>query len=318
MTPEKLANVQTVVVHDNCPDGLGAAIILRDAFFGRDIEIVFVQHNTDKYNTLAAKPGMLFADITPPPARTQEFVDAGAIVLDHHKKAEATVRAFGENGIFADEVKDPGVSGTTLAFTHVWLPLRGDLAVQRIFADRFARLAGIRDTWQRTSEDWKEACMQAEVLMFLPRERWLSTTLTDIAARWGRDYRWIGEMLVERIDSSMKRLLDHVYRFSTTNGTRVAVLNSLKTSDLADVVEDNIDILIGFSYLTETVGETQTRKLVLSTRSRGKYNCMQFCSTYGGGGHTNAAGCSVPIVSIADDPYTVIANMLNDYEGGKS
>jgi oligoribonuclease NrnB/cAMP/cGMP phosphodiesterase (DHH superfamily) len=289
--------------------------LLKDAFHSRVTELIFVQHGTDKYKTLEAKPGMLFADIVPPPDRAQEFIDTGALVLDHHKKVQSVVEAFGENGIFADEEKDPGISGTSLVFEHVWKPLREGNVIQAIFAQRFARLAGIRDTWQRDSPDWREACAQAEILMFFPVERWLKSNLTMIAAQWGREYRPIGEVLLERKEASTAKLLAQTYRFQSMKGTRVAMFNNLHSSDVADALDKEVDLVVGFSYSTEIVDSVQKRKLILSTRSHTGYDCARFCAAYSGGGHTAAAGCSVPLLNMGEDPYTEVQCMLNDYEG---
>jgi hypothetical protein len=78
---ERLKNVRTIVTHEGCPDGIASAILCHDAL--PQAEIVWLQYGTAKRRELPATEGMLFVDMTPEPSRNQEFVDAGAIVLDH-------------------------------------------------------------------------------------------------------------------------------------------------------------------------------------------------------------------------------------------
>lgn len=147
---DTLDSIKTIVVHDNCPDGLASAILLHDVLY--DAEIKFVQYGTDAYKALTPAPGVLYCDFSPPirtkkvvadgaetyvideedRAKLQEFVAAGTLVLDHHKTAKPIVEAFGDNGRFGDEVSEPGVCGALLAYRHVWLPLRNRIIAQGI------------------------------------------------------------------------------------------------------------------------------------------------------------------------------------------
>lgn len=141
LTIDQLKSVKTIITHDHCPDGTASAILLHDVL--PDAEVKFVQYNTEAHRTLVPTPGMLICDFSPflpkkeveiegekkqvpDYEKVQPFVDAGVIVLDHHKGAKKLVEMFGANGVFADEETEPGVSGAVLAFRHVWLPLRND------------------------------------------------------------------------------------------------------------------------------------------------------------------------------------------------
>lgn len=351
----KLMLVDTVVVHDNCPDGMASAILLKDAFYGRQVEFLFVQHNTDVHKNLSPRPNVLFADFVPY-AETepvpgderkrqlteagrhtiQQWVDAGAYVLDHHKTAKdlGIIDMFLQAGqcVFGDEVANPGVCGAVLSYEHVWKPLRGDLAIQNIFAAEFARLAGIRDTWQKTSPDFREASLQAAVLGFFPRERWLGTTLTDLASRWKSEFRPIGEVLMEKQEKSVKGVLEKAYHFTTAKGTRVVCFDGIKkSSDAAEVVGDTADLVIGFGYLSEpgnTAHMTQDSldrviaefggllipRMILSTRSHTTYNCSALASYYGGGGHTKAAGFNRTLKQSDPQPFEMIRQLVEAFE----
>jgi len=143
----KLEAVTTIVTHKDCPDGVASALILRDAL--PDRRIVFLAHGSAELRDFPAEHGQLWCDIVPPRERVKEFVDAGAIVLDHHRGARDIVEAVAENGVFADEEAEPGVSGALLAYREVSVALgRADARLES-----FAKLAGVRDTWQRDHED---------------------------------------------------------------------------------------------------------------------------------------------------------------------
>jgi oligoribonuclease NrnB/cAMP/cGMP phosphodiesterase (DHH superfamily) len=312
---DKLRAVKKCIVHDNCPDGLASAILLKDAYFGQDVAIEFVQYGTGKHKKLVAEPGMLFADFTPPPDRVQEFVDAGAIVIDHHTQQRDITEAFGASGIFGDEASQPGIAGATLVFEHVWLPFRHDLAVQRTFAEHFARIAGVRDTWQKKSPDWIESCKQAHILKFYPRERLLAMTLTDLAAKWrSPQFADLGDILWDKQQRTTKKIIGKSYRFTTTRGTRVVAFSgSGQTSDVADEIDADADLVVGFDFEVED-GQI---KMIFSTRSHTTFDCGTFCKSFvGGGGHTKAAGFNRPIdPKVSLNPYGFVEALVEAWEG---
>ena len=166
---QKLKQVRTIITHANCPDGIASAILLHDAL--PSAQIKFVTHGTKEYRELPAEDWMLFCDITPPAERAHEFLPRVPVVLDDHKGAEHLVKTFTHH-VFADEKLEPGVSGAVLAYREVWDRLRHHGLHGE--ACRFARLAGVRDTWQTSSPDFQRSNEQAVALTFWPVEKWLS------------------------------------------------------------------------------------------------------------------------------------------------
>lgn len=295
---EKLCAVTHVISHENCPDGVASAMILKQVL--PDARFTFVQHGTPEHADLPAEPGMLFCDMTPPRERAQEFVDAGACVLDHHWHSEDVVRAFGDNGVFADEATEPGVSGAVLALRVADpLAVRGPLHM-------LATLAGIRDTWQKQDPRWTAACEQAEALRFWPVERLLAARPDD----WPGLLEIGRELLKKRLDGAQK-LAATSYRFTSVAGTRVALFPTIESSDVADALAESVDLSVGYGYVHATDG---TVGLVFSTRSRGDYDAGALCKAHGGGGHTKAAGFRVQLVPEALNPIDVFARLLEAYE----
>jgi oligoribonuclease NrnB/cAMP/cGMP phosphodiesterase (DHH superfamily) len=318
---EKLKAVKSVIVHENCADGLVSALLIRDALFRykepTELPIRFMQYETDEHKALNPEPGMLFADFSPHQSRVAEFVAAGAIVLDHHKKAQPIVEAFGENGVFADEAKDPGISGAVLAHREVWLPTRAGCysPQQEEFISDFATLCGIRDTWQRGHARWREAIRQHEILMFMPRERWLALDLggvNSIAATW-KDMEWIGDVRLQKQEMTVQKIIERSWKFTTAKGTRVVTFEGVKqSSDVADAIDKGADLVVAFNYEIQN----GTPKMIFSTRSHTHYDCGEMCKSFGGGGHTKAAGFSrVLDIHQSLNPYGFVEALVRKYEG---
>jgi nanoRNase/pAp phosphatase (c-di-AMP/oligoRNAs hydrolase) len=313
---EKLQAIRIAIVHDKCPDGIASALILKDAL--PHVEIKFVQYGTPGHKELLAWPGMIFADFSPPADRVQEFVDVGAIVLDHHKTAKQVVARFGENGIFGDEVRDPGICGAMLVYEHVWLPLwlrgRNKDAVDPFdFIERFAMLAGVRDTWQNKDPNWYDACVQASALFFCKPEELLAIGLQEIGRDWDSKYLWAGRISHDKHLKRVKRAAEEGYRTTSAGGTRVLLFQDTKlSSEAAELAGDTMDLVVGFDVFSELY----TPLYSYSTRSHTSFDCGAFCKAYGGGGHTGAAGFAIK--GPTWDPYATLLDCLARYEAKKN
>lgn len=311
-TFDQLLSIKTVISHgNNCPDGVSSAMIVADAYrkVAAPPEIVVIDHQSEKKAALAATPGMLFVDFSPAEERAQEFIAAGALCLDHHKKG-SSVQAFVEAGlgVFGDEDKDPGVCGAVLAYEHVWKPLRGDTAskAEHFIVDDMARLSGIRDTWQRKSPDWEEACELAEALRFWPLE-----TLLKVEPYSWKDYTDLGELLWSKKLKTVAKVSEHVYRWTSPKGTRAAFFQGVRlSSDVAEAVGHNTDLIVAYDIAHEE-GEL---KLICSSRSRGSYDCGSLALAHGGGGHTRAAGFNLPMTIDSPNPYRMLQDTVTAHE----
>lgn len=319
--PRKLNAVETIVVHgtsadERCADGTAAALLLLDALPGR--RLVWVQYKMPSLRDLRAERGMLFADMTPPADRVEEFVRGGAIVLDHHRGARRIVEAFGEDGVFADEAVEPGVSGAMLAFREVWEPRRKDVAQNGGWweeAVELATLAGIRDTWQKKHPRWRDACAQAAALCFWPFNRLVSAGICEL----GDSMIPIGDVLLEKDDAVARRCLAESAGFVVEGGgtsadLRVVIFegSSHETSDTADMVEANVGLVLGWHYLVEQ----GVHWLMVSCRSRGGFACDLFAQAHGGNGHSGSAGFRVrPTV---ENPYYQLRDIIHVYVRGFS
>jgi hypothetical protein len=341
-------SVKIAVIHDKCADGTASAILLHDAL--PKIEIRFVQYGTKAHKELKPEPGMLFVDFSPfvdlpkedienNPVKVAEvvkpFVDAGAMILDHHKTAKLVVQAFGDNGRFGDETADPGVCGAMLVYQHIWLPMTKFYERQAAEAssdggndagylygsqygdaEDFATLAGIRDTWLRKNTRWLEACYQGEALRFYPNEHWLSVKSPFVFSSrgWWREQMALGRLIFEKHQRNLKRAIEGAFRWTSPRGTRVIVFEgATMSSDAAEMLDQEVDLVVGFNHFIE---EGQTNPiLIFSTRSHTHYDCSALAKYYGGGGHTKAAGFNNNLDLVSADHLTFIPRWtsLNPY-----
>lgn len=306
MKYQTLEAVTRIITHESCADGIASALILHDAL--PSAEIVFLQYNDLAHRELKAEPGLLFCDMTPPRERVQEFVTAGALVLDHHESHRDIVAAFGEAGVYTSE---PGVSGAMLAFEHVWLQLvaRGgprspERQGRQAIMDELAILAGIRDTWQRLHDRWHEACAQGEALKFWPWRRWFYAD-----PRTWASMLQIGSVLVARTAEQVERALERAHRFVSATGLRVVCFEGVGlTSDAAEAVGKECDLLVGWGY---HVDPKTGWKVILSCRTKQEdIDIGEFAKLFpGGGGHRKAAGFQLNVLPYDPNPYRVVESV---------
>lgn len=299
-----LKNTKRIITHANCPDGMASAIILYSVF--PTIEPEFYSYNDFDYLNLKAEKGMLFCDITPPKHRYEEFVEVDAIVLDHHKGAEKIVKSF-KNGIFADEIEEPGVSGAYLAWREVYTSkYRSNDS-----AKKFAELAGVRDTWQINHPDFISSCWQAIMLQFYSWEYWKKKYWKDLSF----DFSFFNEMdtgrsLFEKRQKDVNNCVKNSLIFSINN-LKVAVFNDPDKlcSDVAEIHRKNgVDIIAGFYYSNKN----KSISLNWSLRSNDNFNVQKLATYMGGGGHAKAAGFTVNDEN-ERNPFIYINDILRSY-----
>lgn len=301
---EILREVRKVIVHADCPDGTASAMILHDAL--PDAEIVAVNYGPER-DALDPEPGLLFCDMTPPLAKAEAFVEAGTIVLDHHKGAAELVAMFGELGVFADEETEPGVSGATLAYREVWMLLGH--GAEKI--DSFAAYAGIRDTWQTKHPLWRAACAQAETLSFYPFDHWVPRDPLLPAACLSQPESNLGFVLLDKkLALARKTAESGCIRIGSA-----ALFNAdgRVVSDVAEAmreIDPSVEIVCGFFY------EAHHGRMVLifSMRSSpGGPDVGAIAKANGGGGHTHAAGFTLRQNLLCNGPIELFKASLGRF-----
>lgn len=305
-----LSNVRKIISHLNCSDGTVSAMLLSHAL--PEAEVAFLQYSTPQAEALEPEPGLLFCDFAPR-HRIDEFLEAGAIVLDHHDTVQDVVQRFVERGqgAYGDEV----TSGALLAYKHVWYPrwnedLLGDNVHQGNVA-RLAHLATVRDNWMTTHKDWEEACIQHEMIKFFPTNYWLDRTRTpDISHN---DVEWmVGKVSYEKYQRKITRFVqDNVFRTSW-GGLSLAIFagGGAFASDVSEKLRQHgANICIGFFYAVEE----DKPKVCFSVRSDHNFSSGNFAKFHGGGGHERAGGFSIPVQKDNKQPFNLIIDLLDRF-----
>ena len=317
---DKLRAVTHIVTHANCPDGVASAMILRDVY--PDAKLSFQQYDDPDHENHEPEPNVLFCDFSPHKSRVNGWVEAGAIVLDHHKSAKEVVAQFSD-GVFADEKAEPGVCGATLAYREVWYPLTEDEVepidlgsdrrhdAKAAIVRELATLAGIRDTWQTKDPRWLQGCHQAEALSFWPHE-----DLVGLPVDAWAEKLTLGPMLFKKRLKRAQDAIDRGFRFTTPSGRKVIVFEGLRpTSDAANLLDNDpnpVDFVVGFGF----VAHDNKIQMIFSTRSHTDFDCSKFCSAHGGGGHLRAAGITIKDYNpqTALNPYAHIQELLAGWQ----
>jgi oligoribonuclease NrnB/cAMP/cGMP phosphodiesterase (DHH superfamily) len=283
--------------YDNseCPDGIASAMLIKHVL--PNIEIVFVVYNSPEHRNLKPGEGDIFCDFTPHPDTVDEFLEARAIVLDHHRSQQDIVERFVERGlgVYADEAKEPGVSGAVLAWLEVWKPLN-EREVSHARVMRFARLAGIRDTWQTKHGSWDEACGQAEALRFYGAEYLLkkeAKTMAGVPVPYlGPKEEEVGRLLFDKKIAEAKGLAERAFIWRD-----YAIMNrNDMTSDVAEqlrLMGSPVKALVSFGYSTDSDDNFQ---ITYSMRSvADDFDVSKIAKAMDGGGHPRAAGFKVVV-----------------------
>jgi oligoribonuclease NrnB/cAMP/cGMP phosphodiesterase (DHH superfamily) len=301
-----LKQVKKAVVHDNCMDGLASALLIQEAL--PDVELVFCQYGKQQ-EELECEPGMLFCDFTPHRSRVQEYVAAGAIVLDHHVHARDIVEAFGENGRFGRN--EAGESGAMLAYEHVLKPMLGHDPSTDDGACELAVLASVRDTWLKESPNWESALELHAILEAFPRTYWLGNpktfqpALSLLATGFGKQLRAerVREVAALAKTGLVLRVSKHGQLWALACAPHALV------SDLGEAARERGIVVLVNVALTVEQGRLKYR---VGLRSDGSVDVGAIAKRYGGGGHRNAAGFETMLLREGEHPLHVLA-WLSDH-----
>lgn len=315
---EKLRALKTAYVHANCPDGVASALVLKDAL--PDLDIRFVKYGTAEHREIEPTPNTIFCDFSPwlPDLKEhfgdereeliKKWNDAGVVVLDHHDRAIVEPYPF---GVFGEN--DKLECGAMLAYREVWEPLRLSYVTHshkyHTMVEHFARLAAIRDTWQKNNPDWDAANKQASILMFFRFEQLSLDLLEDLQEGP------LAPRLFERQIELAETCIKEAFVFRSEKGTKVLMFQGVSaTSDAAELCDNRPELVpnlvVGFHYRADD-GKLQ---LQFSTRSHTGFDCQAFAQAHGGNGHKAAAGFTFRASENSANPYVVFRLLLDEWE----
>jgi oligoribonuclease NrnB/cAMP/cGMP phosphodiesterase (DHH superfamily) len=268
--------------HAGCPDGFGAAWSVWRAW-GEEARYVPRGHDPDPPRRAHVGGTVVFVDIAPDNEYLRQLADEAAhvIVLDHHWSARERYAADpGVENLIADGghqvMFDLGYSGAVLAWRH----FHPDEPVPPLLA-----YVQDQDLWQ-----WA-----------LPRSEEVNAAIGSHA----RDFA-VWDALADRAPDDLAREGEPILR-----AQRIEILRALTTAHpiaVGDLRVEAVNALQNRSHLGHELAKRAAfghpiglvyrvsgRTVDASIYSIGDVDVSAIARRYGGGGHRNASGFSVPL-----------------------
>ncbi len=272
------------IYHAGCPDGFGAAWAAWKAW-GAEAEYVARGHDDPMQASQYEDAWVVFADIAPPVTKVRGLADkvAHLVVLDHHVSAqqhydrhEGLVNELCETGHQIDF--DLGHSGAVLSWQH----FHPDTEIPPLLA-----YVEDQDLWNWELPNTRE--INAAIGSY-PRtfECW-----DGLAARSPDDLAAEGASLVRMQRIEVERSLhgSHAIRLGEL---RVEAVNAREHRSL---IGHELAERARFGEPCGAVYRLSGARVDVSVYSIGDFDVSALAGRFGGGGHRNAAGFSVPLAT---------------------
>jgi oligoribonuclease NrnB/cAMP/cGMP phosphodiesterase (DHH superfamily) len=282
-------NKTLCIFHSGCPDGYGAAWVVRQALGSDNVEFfpgVYQQPPPD-----VTGRNVVIVDFSYKRLVMDEMakVAKSITILDHHESAGRDLATFGMSAYDEATTKvvfDMQRSGAGIAWDYY-------------FPDR-VRPAGINyiedhDLWRKqlTSSDEFSMGLHSYPYDF---EIWDSILAKpSVLINEGKAILRFYRRQVEKVKAEA---YDAVFPMSMNKTVKVRVANCpyIFASEVASEIIGDADF--GACFFEKSDGSWQ-----YSLRSLGDFNVAEIAETYGGGGHKNAAGFSVSqLVHVRSEP----------------
>ena len=167
-------------------------------------------------------------------------------------------------------------------------------------------MAGIRDTWQTNNPLFELSRHQASALLFWSAEDWLGLKDPFDGTKMANMLD-IGRAVFAKRLAEAKKALSQAWLVTSDSGIRCLIFGSTTlTSDVAEMVHD-VDLVVGFGFIVED-GKFL---LNVSTRSHTDFDCAALAKRFGGGGHTKAAGFTLPFALTDKNPYAMLLGLVD-------
>lgn len=287
-----------ICVHFPCTDGAVSAWVYARykesciSDIGEPVNEIYLRMQNGKNNLKTinlVNKKLLFIDYAPNDEEIalMDALNAEYMIIDHH--ITNAQRKFKCKTIF-----DSSKCGAMLAWEYFF---------GNVKPPKFLEIVQARDLWVKTVPEDEVNFISAGI-----HEMTYGFDIKDYIVFFNDfDYdkvRMIGEYnyknRMRRVEIIAKGATKKMFKLT---GTDLAVCiincdNSL-TSDLGNHILDNYrcDIVICWTYIYKDDPVLRTGEFWLSMRSKGDVDVSALCRTFGGGGHKNASGCTMPDIS---------------------
>jgi len=289
--------------HNPCQDGFASMFVANK--FLKDCHIVPYSHGQNIQDIYTGKT-IYFLDMAPSLEVFHKLNKSNrVIILDHHISNYKEYKDIMEkNKDIIIKMENSGVGVVWEYFTDVPMPY-------------FLKLIEDRDLWKFNYPETKEFC---EALYFTTSS---TDSFSESMAIFDELYENpeklqyylnLGKLLVKQKNNKIKYLTDKyiqkVYKYEGHNLCMANVENDL-VSDLGNSLSSRpeCDFAILWRY------DHEYEKYNLSFRSTDKVDVSEICKKFGGGGHKNAAGCSIQKhpLKVFNDEYKKLKEKFKFY-----
>lgn len=297
VTKEKLKTIEKIYYHGNCPDGLGAKLILRDIEMFRKLE--FIPFFFQELSAIPEKA--MFIDCSPKDEQMRAVLEKGGMIIEHHISRLAEIEELRKD--FPDQLLygEGTESGTWLALYLAELIGEEPCKDTKTIAEYLA----ISDTWQKDDPKFAYGRKLAGFLNTFGNE-------LDID-HLGALVKYEG--FIEAYAKVQRKLQESHARSCITHDVsrgKVAFINdtNLHISDASEILRGQGYFLIVGWALKSYNGLS---RIQYSLRSDATFDVGAFCKAHGGGGHRAAAGFSV-LYRLGKDPIQNFIDLLAGYQ----
>lgn len=277
-----------VIYHANCRDGLTAAAIVLRAI--PDAECLAMNYGEELPPLKTLKNREIYIVDFSFPAEVMQTLCAAAlrvVVLDHHKTAIEKLRGFSAPNCVL--VLNVAHSGAMLAWNY-FNP--GAVAPDMV------KWVEDRDLWRFKYPETKAFNEGLFYELQTPEHFLQILEMSDVSHFDNDAYRCIetildgGKVLLQAKDFRVQAAVKHAHRYRFNNTLEVLASNSpTDQSEIGNELAKRSDNGIGMVYYVDG----SRRQVNISLRSVGDVDVAKIAQGFGGGGHKNAAGCSLPL-----------------------
>lgn len=277
-----------VIYHADCKDGFGAAYAAWKEF-GDTASYIPRRTQLPPPEGLVGKE-VYIVDLSYDQATLQDLLakNQSLVVIDHHRSAEADVKAFPQN------VFDLEHSGAILA----WQYFHPDKPVPELL-----KYVEDHDLWRFALPD--NMAFNAALRQYPHDFAAWDKLINDLQdTEFYQQFLAKGQLIVDFEDS----LIDRILRFKHQVVLQDMTLSAVNASRIYRSVLGNKLAILNEKAGLPAIGIVYyyyDGRVHISLRSKGEYDVSKIAEFYGGGGHKNAASFSVP--DFSDLPFTFIS-----------
>jgi hypothetical protein len=305
---KKNNKLAAVVYHSKDYDGFMCGAVLNGHFqsTGHNVQLIPYDY-ADDFDDLKDQFGSTFYDIivmADVSVSGTQMVDLALRCtefhhIDHHEKACVKLAEFFDNR--------GGIGNISLYhdFTKAACLACSDYA--GINPSPILLLCGMYDMWGHMGTDWEEMAinMQLGLPVFYPIgdpeavsnfPHQILNAESKLAAADGNQFTSLGANIIQLERNKFDAFFDEskmIYE-DHASGMKICCVNAsrelLSISRFSEYFKDKADIFIQYEY---DVYQFDTNIVHVSLRSRGDFDVADVAAKFGGGGHKNAAGCTL-------------------------